>query len=155
MARGQAQFMRIFDSAATYGRWHNFYINGAIVFEGQIWGWLPFDADGFTDGGGSVEGDLTITIPATPGAVAEIEGALRSARLAQVSTYEFDILDDGAIIAPITDQTLIASYVGEVVSAGGALESLELQLGSSLSPVGSHIPPRLFSTRLIGAPCKL
>jgi hypothetical protein len=42
-----------------------------------------------------------------------------------------------------------------VVGAGGAFESLRLELGSSLAPVGAQVPPRTFTTRLIGAPCKL
>jgi hypothetical protein len=42
-----------------------------------------------------------------------------------------------------------------VVGVSGSFTSIEMELGSSLSPVGAQVPPRTFSTQLIGAPCKL
>jgi hypothetical protein len=69
--------------------------------------------------------------------------------------YEFDTLAEGAASGPVAVQDLIASYVGEVVGASGTFESISLELGSSLSPVGAQVPPRTFTTRLVGAPCKL
>ena len=44
---------------------------------------------------------------------------------------------------------------GEPVGGSGSLTELRLELGSLLSPVGATIPPRTFSTRLIGAGCRL
>ena len=67
--------------------------------------------------------------------------------------YEFDTLDGNN--APQAGQELIASYVGEVVGAGGPFESISLELGSSLSPVGAQVPPRKYTSRLIGVPVKL
>jgi hypothetical protein len=82
-----------------------------------------------------------------------VEDALRNARLVELSMYEFDTLDGNT--TPQADQDLIASYVGEVVGAGGPFESISLELGSSLSPVGAQVPPRKFTSRLIGVPVKL
>ena len=79
--------------------------------------------------------------------------ALDDARLAELRLYEFDTLLGNT--TPQTGQTLIASYLGEVVGVSGSFTSIQMQLGSSLSPVGAQVPPRTFSTRLIGAPCKL
>ena len=155
MARAQAQYLRIFDGNTTYQRWQNFYVNTTIAFDGATWLWLPFDCDGMTDGAGSDEGDLNITVPATPMVVAEVEAAIRTARLVEIQTYDFNVLRLGGETDPLSDQTLIASYVGEVVGAGGGFETLELELGSSLSPVGAQAPPRTFTTTLVGAPCKL
>lgn len=155
MARGQSQFLRIFDGSATYQRWQNHYIQQSVAWGGAVWNWLAFDVDGFTEGQTGDEGGMTVTMPATALVVAEVESALREARLVELTMYEFDVLDDGATVAPLSSQDLIASYVGEVVGAGGEFATLTLELGSSLSPVGAQVPPRTFTSRLIGAPCKL
>ncbi len=156
MARAQAQYLRIFDTGgATYQRWQNFYINSTIVFNSASWTWLEFDCDGMTDGAGNDEGDLSITLPATPMVVAEIEAALRTGRLVEVQTYDFNVLRPTGETDPLSDQELIASYVGEVVGAGGSFDTLEIELGSSLSPVGAQVPPRTYTSVLVGAPCRL
>lgn len=154
MARGQSQYLRIFDEAAgTLQRWQNYYINATVSYDGDAWSFLGFDVDGFTAGQTGDEGGVSVTLPATAFVVGVVEEALRNARLVELSMYEFDTLDGND--APQDGQQLIASYVGEVVAAGGAFESLTLELGSSLSPVGSQVPPRKFTSRLIGVPVKL
>ena len=79
--------------------------------------------------------------------------ALNEARLAELRFYEFDTLLGNS--TPQAGQRLIASYLGEVVGVQGSFTSIEMQLGSSISPVGAQVPPRTFSTQLVGAPCKL
>jgi len=155
MARGQSQFLRIFDGATTYQRWHNHYIQQSVAWAGATWNWLPFDVEGFSEGQTGDEGGMTVSLPGTALVIGQVEAALRDARLVELTMYEFDVLADGATDAPLSGQDLIASYVGEVVGAGGAFESIRLELGSSLAPVGAQVPPRTFTTRLIGAPCKL
>ena len=154
MARGQAQYLRIFDEAAgTLQRWQNYYINATVTFDGGTWAFMGFDVDDFTAGQTGDEGGVSVTLPATAFVVDTVEDALRNARLCELQMYEFDTLDCND--APQPDQQLIASYVGEVVGAGGAFESLTLELCSSLSPVGSQVPTRKFTSRLIGVPVKL
>lgn len=154
MARGQAQYLRIFDEAAgTLQRWQNYYINATVTFDGGTWAFMGFDVADFTAGQTGDEGGVSVTLPATAFVVDTVEDALRNARLCELQMYEFDTLDGND--APQDGQQLIASYVGEVVGAGGAFESLTLELGSSLSPVGSQVPPRKFTSRLIGVPVKL
>jgi hypothetical protein len=73
----------------------------------------------------------------------------------QLETYEFDVLDLNATTTPLPDQTLVAAFTGEVVGASGDMTTITMELGSSLAPVGAQVPPRLFTTRLIGVPAKL
>ena len=154
MARGQAQYLRIFDEAAgTLQRWQNYYLNSTVTYDGASWAFIGFDVDGFTAGQTGDEGGVSVSIPATAFIVDTVEDALRNARLVELQMFEFDTLDGND--APQDGQQLIASYVGEVVGAGGAFELLTLELGSSLSPVGSQVPPRKFTSRLIGVPVKL
>jgi hypothetical protein len=153
MARAESQYLRIFDEDATYYRWQSYYINKRVTWESETWEYQKFDADGFTAGQTGDEGGISLTIPATAFVMSVIEESLRKGLLVELSMYEFDTLlgDD----APQAEQVKIASYVGEVVGGGGPFESVTIELGSSLSPVGAQVPPRTFTSRLIGVPCKL
>lgn len=153
MARGQAQYLRIFSGVSTFHRWQNYYINATVIFDGAPWAFQPFDVDGFTTGQTGDEGEITVSLPATAFVIEVVESALRNSWLCELEMYEFDTIISNNW--PQADQQLIASYVGEVVSAGGPFESITLELGSSLSPVGAQVPPRKMTSRLIGVPVKL
>ena len=153
MARGQSQYLRIFSGSTTYQRWQSYYVNTSVSYGGAVWSYQPFDADGITAGEVQSESSISVTLPATTNVMEVVLQALNEARLAELQVYEFDTLLGNS--TPQTGQTLIASYLGEVVGVSGGFTSIQMQLGSSLSPVGAQVPPRTFSTRLIGAPCKL
>jgi hypothetical protein len=153
MARGQSQFLRIFSGSTTYQRWQAYYVNTSVTWESAAWSYQPFDADGITAGEVQSESSISVTLPATTNVMEVVLQALDEARLAELRLYEFDTILGNS--TPQTEQTLIASYLGEVVGVSGGFTSIQMQLGSSLSPVGAQVPPRTFSTRLIGAPCKL
>ena len=153
MARGQSQYLRIFSGATTYQRWQSYYVNTSVSYGGSVWAYQPFDADGITAGEVQSESSISVTLPATTNVMEVVLQALNEARLAELQVYEFDTILGNS--TPQTGQTLIASYLGEVVGVSGGFTSIQMQLGSSLSPVGAQVPPRTFSTRLIGAPCKL
>jgi hypothetical protein len=153
MARGQSQFLRIFSGSTTYQRWQSYYVNTSVTWESAAWSYQPFDADGITAGEVQSESSISVTLPATTNVMEVVLQALDEARLAELRLYEFDTILGNS--TPQTGQTLIASYLGEVVGVSGSFTSIQMELGSSLSPVGAQVPPRTFSTRLIGAPCKL
>jgi hypothetical protein len=153
MARGQSQYLRIFSGSTTYQRWQSYYVNTSVTWESAAWSYQPFDADGITAGEVQSESSILITLPATTNVMEVVLQALDEARLAELRLYEFDTILGNS--TPQAGQTLIASYLGEVVGVSGGFTSIQMQLGSSLSPVGAQVPPRTFSTRLIGAPCKL
>jgi hypothetical protein len=153
MARGQSQYLRIFSGSTTYQRWQSYYVNTSVTWESAAWSYQPFDADGITAGEVQSESSISVTLPATTNVMEVVLQALDEARLAELRLYEFDTILGNS--TPQDGQTLIASYLGEVVGVSGGFTSIQMQLGSSLSPVGAQVPPRTFSTRLIGAPCKL
>jgi hypothetical protein len=153
MARGQSQYLRIFSGTTTYQRWQAYYVNTSVTWESASWSYQPFDADGITAGEVQSESSISVTLPATTNVMEVVLQALDEARLAELRLYEFDTLLGNS--TPQAGQTLIASYLGEVVGVSGSFTSIQMELGSSLSPVGAQVPPRTFSTRLIGAPCKL
>jgi len=153
MARGQSQYLRIFSGSTTYQRWQSYYVNTSVTWESASWSYQQFDADGITAGEVQSESSISVTLPATTNVMEVVLQALDEARLAELRLYEFDTIQGNS--TPQAGQTLIASYLGEVVGVSGGFTSIQMQLGSSLSPVGAQVPPRTFSTRLIGAPCKL
>jgi hypothetical protein len=153
MARAQSQFLRIYSGSVTYNRWQSYYVNTSVTWEGASWAYQAFDADGITAGKVESESSITVTLPATTNVIDSVLTALNEARLVELRMYEFDTILGNA--TPQAGQNLIASYIGEVVGAKGSFTSIEMELGSSLSPVGAQVPPRKFTTRLIGVPCRL
>ena len=153
MARGQSQYLRIFSGSTTYQRWQSYYVNSSVTWESAAWSYQPFDADGITAGEVQSESSISIALPATTNVMEVVLQALNEARLAELRLYEFDTILGNS--TPQAEQTLIASYLGEVVGVSGSFTSIQMQLGSSISPVGAQVPPRKFTTKLIGAPCQL
>jgi hypothetical protein len=153
MARAQSQYLRIFSGSTTYQRWQSYYVNTSVTWESASWSYQPFDADGITAGEVQSESSISIRLPATTNVIEVVLQALDEARLAELQFYEFDTILGNS--TPQTGQTLIASYLGEVVGVKGGFTEIEMELGSSLAPVGAQVPPRTYSSRLVGAPCKL
>ena len=153
METKQTQFLRIFDEGATYYRWQNSYINQAVTWDGHLWAYQPFEADGITSGDASSESTLVVGVPATTLTDQAFRRALNNGHLVEVLQYEFEIEPDQPLV-PIS-QRLIASYIGEVIGAKGRLTQIEIELGTALAPVGVQVPPRTFSSFLVGVPCQL
>lgn len=99
------------------------------------------------------QGELTVTLPATPDVVDAVNDATGTGRLVAVRFYEFDAAlgDD----APNGSEELIAQFVGEVIGGDADAYSYTLRLGSSLASIGAQVPPRRFTSELIGTPCRL
>jgi len=153
MARAQAQYLRIFSGSITYQRWQSYYVNTSVTYDSNVWAYQPFDADGITAGEVQSESSISVRLPATTNAIEVVLQALDEARLAELQLYEFDTLLGNS--TPQVGQTLIASYLGEVVGVSGSFTSIEMELGSSLAPIGAQVPPRKFTSKLTGSPCKL
>lgn len=152
MARAQSHYLRIFSGSFTYQRWQSYYVGEAVTWENALWGYEPFDIDGITVGEVQSESSISVTLPATTSIIESVSAALEESRLAELRIYEFDTTLGAG---PQASQALIASYVGEVVGVRGSFTSIVMELGSSLSPIGAQVPPRTFTTQLIGSPCKL
>lgn len=154
MATAQSQYLRIFDTAGvTYERWQSYYINAAVIWESVPWIYVPFIADGFTVGISGDDANVSIKVPANKLISSTFEDALWNGRLAEIKIYTFDPTIDNN--QPQNSQELVGSYVGQIIGGTGTLTSITIQLGSALSPVGSQMPPRKFTTFMMGQGCKL
>ena len=150
MARALAQYLEITDpSGIARHRWQNYYINSNVSYSGKIWIYQEFSADGLVDG---QQTSLNVTMPATLLVRTMLDSALSEGWLVEVFGYQFDMIESNT--APLTNQTLTGSFLGEVIRARGGLYELSMELGSSLSPVGAQFPPRKLTTQLVGTPCK-
>jgi hypothetical protein len=154
MARAQSQYLRIYDVAGvTYERWQNYYISKVVQFSGQNWEYEPFTADGLTIGAQSDEEDIVLTVPAKAKIVRAFEAALNNGRLVDLSIYQFDPRlgnEEPRPVGAFQGQQLIGQFSGQVISASGSLTTLDIKLGSAFSPVGAQIPPRKFTTAIMG-----
>ena len=153
MGRAQAQYLRIFDDSSTYVRWQGYYVNQTVTLDSASWEYMPFSASGIVESGASGGKSVSITVPATNSVVEAFNLALSYGRFCELKIYEFDSRLDQT--APQSGQNLIAAYTAEVVNVSGTFTRLDIELGSSLSPVGAQVPPRKFTSYLIGAPLRI
>ena len=151
--RGQSQYLRIFNGATTYLRWQGYYVGQTVTWDSQSWVYYPFVANGLIGGSAGNDGSVSITVPATAEAILQFETALSANYLVEIKVYEFPTALTQS--APQASQLLIGAFVGEVTSISGTFTTLEIQLGSSLAPVGAQAPPRKFTNLLVGAPIRL
>lgn len=152
MGRAQAQYLRIFDSSSTYARWQTYYVNQTITLDSASWEYMPFSASGILESGASGGKSVSITVPATNSVVEAFTLALSYGRFCELKIYEFDSRLDQT--APQSGQNLIGAYTSQVVNVKGTFTRLDIELGSSLSPIGAQVPPRTFTSYLIGAPLR-
>jgi hypothetical protein len=147
--RAQSQYLRIYDSGGTtYQRWQSYYANTSVTWSGAKWLYVPFIADGITAGISGDESNVTVTATATSMVLGAFEAAILQGRLVDLSIYQFD--SDSGNDIPQSGQQLVAGYTGQVTGGAATLTSLTLQLGSALSPVGAQVPPRKFTTAIMG-----
>ena len=149
----QSQFLRIFSGSTTYYRWQSYYANATVTWEAQQWAYQAFNADGIVAGGVESEGGLAIGVPVTSITLPAIRQALQYGYLVEIRQYQFDPQLGNS--TPQATQQLITSYLGEVIGMKGRLTFLEVELGSSLAPIGIQVPPRTMTSQLIGVPAQL
>lgn len=154
MARAQSQYLRIYDAAGTvYQRWQSYYASVTVAWAGATWIYVPFVADGFTAGIAGDESNVNITAPATSIIIDAFEQGISNGHLAELLIYQFDTLLGNN--TPQAGQGLVASYTGQIIGGAGNVTSISLQLGSALSTIGAQIPPRKFTTAIMGKGCIL
>jgi phage-related protein len=153
MARAQSQFLRIFDAVnLVHVRWQNYY-NQVVTWDSQQWQPMPFMAEGLTEGVNGQESDIDVTIPAGTSAMRIVEQSILQGRLAELTVYQFDTILGNA--TPQTGQQLVTQYTGQIVSGGGELTSITMRIGAALTPIGAQVPPRKFTTAIMGQGCRL
>lgn len=152
-SRSQAQYLRIYDDAGTYARWQGYYVGSTVTWASASWEYYPFIVNGLVSGASGRDSGISISVPATATATSVLLAALKGSRLCEIKIYEFSSVADQS--APPAGQTLITTYLGEVISLRGSFTRIEAGLGSALAPVGAQVPPRKFTNKLVGVPLRL
>ena len=151
--RGQAQYLRIYTGGTDKQLWQSYYVNSTISLSSKSFSYFPFTADGLMSSSASGGNTVSITCPATTTAISALTEALNNQYLVELKVYEFDSRLSNSV--PQSGQSLIVNFLGVITSIGGSFETLNINLGSSISPVGASCPPRKFTTDLIGNPIRL
>lgn len=147
-------FLRIYDGGTTLMALQNYYINGSITVSGDDYQFLDFSIGEVSSTVTADSSSLQITLPALTTVVLEIENALATGLLARLLIYRFEA--DEAPDSPPEGQTTLIDFIGEVVNASSPFDSrITMELGSALAPIGSQVPPRRFTSALIGVPARL
>ena len=153
-SRGQAQYLRVYISGgADQKLWQNFYVNTDVTVSSKIYTYFPFEWSGVSESSALSGQTVLLKMPATSLAISCFETAFKQQQLCLVSTYEFDTRL--GVNVPQSAQTLIAEFLGYVVSMNGSFTELKVKLGSTLAPIGAQIPSRTATNGLVGVPVQL
>ena len=153
MARAQSQYLKFYTGATNHYLLQSYYVNSTISLDSLSWTYFPFNADGLMQSSAAGGNGVSLTVPATEKAVDIFTIALSREYLVQLKIYEFDSRLSN--VAPETSQTLIVDFIGVIKSMSGDFNTLSVELGSNLSPVGAQVPPRKFTSYLIGYPIRI
>ena len=151
--RGQAQYLRIYTGSTDKLLWQSYYVNSTISSGGKSYAYFPFTADGLMSYIASGANRVSVTCPASTTAISALTEALNNQYLCELKVYEFDSRLSN--VAPNSNQSLIVNFLGVITEISGTFETLNINLGSSISPVGASCPPRKFTTDLLGNPIRL
>ena len=135
-----AVFIKFYKDDVDYAFWQNFW--------GQSTG---FDFVNFTIGDilmnrTADEGGVALEFPPQAITCNFLEAAIAEEYLAQVQVYEMPITED---YLP-SNMTLIAQFVGEVISMATDLTAIEVELGAAIDAISGDIPGRKITTSLVG-----
>jgi hypothetical protein len=144
-----AQYLRIFQGGTTFARWQNYYVNETVQLDNASFQFAIFEADGIESGDLQSESTLRVVFASDAGLFPLLLRSLRNAYSVEIQTYAFDPRQQGV------GQILVGTYAGQIINAQRNTNQIVIELGATLSPVGSQVPPRKFTTRLVGAPCRL
>lgn len=149
--RAQSQYLRIYTSGgADHYLFQNFYVNSDVSLASKTYSYFPFEWQGVSESSAVGEQTVSLVLPATTVAVTAFEAAFKSKHICELQAFEFD--SRLGLTAPQAVQIRIGLFLGYVLRISGSFTELNVELGSSIAPVGAQIPPRTASNDLIGVP---
>lgn len=170
MALAQAQLLSIGSAIAYQSYWVNSLVYVTEGAANRLYRFLTFDSGVIVTTNTGDNQTLNVILPATAEMFGLVDSSIAQRSVWQVSIVEFEAMENqtpgaaGAVVdgrqtydagAIGTEFQLLSRFYGEVIAANSDTVNLNVQLGSSLSPVGSQVPPRKFSTLRVGAPLRL
>lgn len=147
-------FFRLYDSTSTVFAVQNYYQQATITLSGIPYQFLDFSSSELVATLSADTNSVSVTLPAITAAVLALEGGIAEGWLAQIIVHRFQA--DTAPDTPPGGQVVMADIIGEVIGGGAPNDAtITLEIGSALAPIGSQVPPRVFTPTLVGVPCRL
>lgn len=146
-------FLRIYSGGTTYWAVQNYYQGAPITNAGVVHQYLDFSLGDIVADRSADFSSLTVTLPAITTAVETVEQGIANGYLGELTIYRFTA-ETGPTSPPL-GQAVLWSFIGEVVGGGSNFDStVTMELGSALAPLGSQVPPRRYTSELVGTPCR-
>lgn len=144
MTSAIAVFLRFYSDSVTHGRWQNFFIDKTI--DGHDF--VSFDTSDILLNRTADEGGVTLSMAAVDRRLDFFEAAIAGEYLAEIVLYEMSVT--GSIPSSLAGATVVARFIGEVVTMQTDLVTLSVELGASIDAVSGDIPGRKITTSLVG-----
>lgn len=138
-----AQFLEIKNGSTRVAAYQNYWpgqtVNGYTHF--------PFTTEGIVADSTGGQANFSVVLPATHEAVTLLEAGIANNYLGRIQIYQFDPPANNTLPSV---RTLVAQFDGEFIAGQTTQTAVTLTLGSSLDPVGAQVPPRKFTSTLVG-----
>jgi hypothetical protein len=180
MALAQAQLLSILpgrvapsDPSCIGWRAQSYWVGQLVVLGTDVYEFRTFDTGVIVNSSTGDAQTLAVELPATTESHRLVETSMGAGLVWQVMIIQFESLskqslprlgaaedDDrltynGGSLSDEQQFQIVSRFYGEVVDASSDGVTLSLQLGPSLSPTGSQVPPRKFLSSIVGAPLRL
>lgn len=131
-------------NGVTLHRFQNFFIGETITYNGNSHGFLPFGFSGVTV---NRTGDNTEAVLALPNNTLSRNWGVEAIDRRWLAQIEVMLLDP----ADRTSFTRLHQYVGQIAGGQWSETGLQLTLSTVLDAVGTDVPLRRLTQKLIGA----
>ena len=150
MTTAIASFLRVYDHSpapgvdATRLQVQNFFTDKSVIGHD----FASFTSSEIVINRTADEGGITLQFAATSLWLSFFKNAIISNWLAEYKLYEMPA--DNGIPKNLNNATLIARFVGEVVTLSTDLTSITVEVGASIDAVSGEIPGRKVTTSVVG-----
>lgn len=132
-------FLELKKKSGTVSRWQNFWIKENI----DGYSFIPFGFSGLTSNRQGDNIDATLVFPNNELSRQWALEATRDKWIAIVDVFLFNPEDK-------SQRTSLHKYVGQITSSGWGETAINVRLNTLLDAVGSDVPARRLSQRLVG-----
>jgi len=151
-----AVFLRLWEPTtnATGITLQSFYRQAPVTIGADSYQFLDFTVDGLANTGSADQNELTLTFPGLTAISSAADDAMAEGWLATITVYQFDLPTRPD--TPPPGQVVLLTAIGEVT--GGSEDfpaTVTITVGSALESLGAQVPPRRFTSALVGTPCRL
>lgn len=144
MTTAIAAFLQFYSGSTIHGSFQNFFVGKTV----NNYTYISFDVSEILLNRTADEGGISITLAATNNHLTFFETAITNEYLGRVTLYEMPI--SSSLPTDLSNATVIARFVGEVMGMSTDLTQIQVELGAALDAISGDIPGRKITTSLVG-----